>query len=67
MKNGQKSDICDHSFLGCDHKIRDAGKNHWVLEEAGGRAHLENWMPAEEISAFNNAIVGQIVVTQAFR
>ena len=28
----------------------------------GGREHEELWVPAEELAAFNNAIVGQIVV-----
>ncbi|MEP0951418.1 MAG: ADP-ribosylation/crystallin J1 [Paracoccaceae bacterium] len=37
------------------------------VQEAGGRAHLEYWIPAEEMSAFNDAIVGQIEVTQEFR
>jgi hypothetical protein len=37
------------------------------VQEAGGRAHLEYWIPAEEMDAFNTAIVGQIVVTQEFR
>jgi len=39
----------------------------YEVQEAGGRAHLEYWIPAEEMDAFNAAIVGQIVVTQEFR
>lgn len=39
----------------------------YEVQEAGGRAHLEYWIPAEEMSAFNDAIVGEIVVTQEFR
>ena len=38
-----------------------------AVQEAGGRAHLEYWIPAEELPAFNAAIVGTIVVTQEFR
>lgn len=38
----------------------------YEVQEAGGRAHLEYWIPAEEMSAFNDAIVGQIIVTQEF-
>ncbi|MBE1509285.1 hypothetical protein H4W29_006532 [Rhizobium viscosum] len=34
--------------------------------EARGRAHLEYWIPAEEMDSFNAAIVGMIEVTQAF-
>jgi hypothetical protein len=37
------------------------------IEEAGGRAHLEYWIPAEEMDAFNAAIVGEIEVTREFR
>lgn len=37
------------------------------IQEAGGRAHLEYWIPAAEMSAFNDAIVGQITVVQEFR
>ena len=37
------------------------------VQEAGGRAHLEYWIPAEDMDAFNDAIVGQITVTQEFR
>ncbi|WP_298361667.1 ADP-ribosylation/crystallin J1 [uncultured Litoreibacter sp.] len=37
------------------------------VQEAGGRAHLEYWIPAEEMIAFNDAIVGQITVVQEFR
>jgi hypothetical protein len=37
------------------------------VQEAGGRAHLEYWIPAEDMSAFNDAIVGKIEVTHEFR
>jgi hypothetical protein len=36
------------------------------VEEAGGRAHREYWIPAEELPAFNAAIVGDIQVVAAF-
>jgi hypothetical protein len=39
----------------------------FAVQEAGGRAHLEYWIPAEELPAFNAAIVGPITVTQEFR
>lgn len=38
----------------------------YEVQEAGGRAHLEYWIPAEDLDAFNNAIVGKIVITQKF-
>lgn len=37
------------------------------VQEAGGRALREYWIPAEELDAFNAAIVGTIEVVQAFR
>jgi hypothetical protein len=36
-------------------------------KEAGGAAHLEYWIPSEELPAFNNAIVGKIAVVAEFR
>jgi hypothetical protein len=38
----------------------------WQVQEAGGRAHLEYWIPAEELDAFNAAIVGEIEVVRTF-
>jgi hypothetical protein len=39
----------------------------YQVQEAGGRAHLEYWIPAEELPAFNAAIVGEIEVVAEFR
>jgi hypothetical protein len=39
----------------------------YQVQDAGGRAHREYWIPAEELEAFNCAIVGRIEVTQEFR
>jgi hypothetical protein len=36
------------------------------VQEAGGRAHLEYWIPAEEVDEFNAAIVGIIEITRSF-
>jgi hypothetical protein len=36
------------------------------VQEAGGRSHLEYWIPAEDIDAFNAAIVGLIEVVRSF-
>jgi len=36
------------------------------VEEAGGRAHREYWIPAEQMDAFNAAIVGPIEVVRRF-
>src|SRR5438552_9256123 len=35
-------------------------------EAAGGAAHLEYWIPAEQLPAFNDAIVGRITVVAEF-
>lgn len=40
--------------------------DRYPVEEAGGRSHLEYWIPAEDLPAFNDAIVGTIVVTARF-
>jgi hypothetical protein len=39
----------------------------YAPQEAGGRAHLECWIPAEDLPAFNEAIVGLIEVVAEFR
>ena len=36
------------------------------VEQAGGRAHEEYWIPAEDLDAFNEAITGPIEVTHRF-
>ena len=36
------------------------------VQEAGGRAHREYWIPAEDLPAFNAAIVGAIEVVKTF-
>jgi len=38
-----------------------------AVQEAGGRAHREYWIPAEQLDDFNRAIVGMIEVTREFR
>ncbi|MEP4197032.1 MAG: hypothetical protein ABJL99_15510 [Aliishimia sp.] len=39
---------------------------NYEIQEAGGRQHLEYWIPAEEMRMFNDAIVGKILITQEF-
>ncbi len=39
----------------------------YPVQLAGGRAHSELWVPAEELSAFNAGIVGPIRVVAAYR
>ncbi len=38
----------------------------YKVEQAGGRAHQEYWIPAEELPAFNQAIIGHIRVVKSF-
>jgi hypothetical protein len=38
----------------------------YTIQSAGGQAHLEYWIPAEDLPAFNAAIVGTIEVTAEF-
>jgi hypothetical protein len=40
--------------------------NRYEVHEAGGRAHLEYWIPADEVPAFNQAIVGRIEMVRSF-
>lgn len=47
-------------------KVRKDYLDRYVVQEAGGRAHLEYWIPAEDINHFNAAIVGTIEVTKSF-
>jgi hypothetical protein len=46
--------------------VRKDFLNSYEVHEAGGRAHLEYWIPAEDLSAFNRAIVGDIDVVAEF-
>ena len=48
-------------------EVRKDYLDGYAVQEAGGRAHLEYWIPAEDLPAFNAAILGEIVVTQEFR
>jgi hypothetical protein len=35
----------------------------YEVQQAGARTHLEYWIPADDLDAFNDAIVGEIRVT----
>lgn len=37
-----------------------------TVRDAGGREHREYWIPAEDLPAFNDAIVGCIEVVRSF-
>jgi hypothetical protein len=40
--------------------------DRYQVQEAGGRTHLEYWIPAEDLDAFNAALVGEIEVVAEF-
>ena len=40
--------------------------DQYDVQVAGGREHEEYWIPAEELDAFNAAIVGEITVVRTF-
>ncbi len=40
--------------------------DHYEVHEAGGQAHLEYWIPAEDLAAFNAAILGEIEIVASF-
>ncbi len=38
----------------------------YSVQTAGGRSHQEYWIPAEDMDAFNGAIIGKIRVVDTF-
>lgn len=48
-------------------RVRRDFLRRYEAREVGGRAHREYWIPADELDAFNAAIVGEIEVTAEFR
>ena len=46
--------------------VRAAWLSRYVKHQAGGRDHQEYWIPAEDIEAFNDNIVGRIEVLHRF-
>jgi hypothetical protein len=46
--------------------VRKRFLDRYSVQQAGGRSHLEYWIPAEELRAFNEAIVGEIEITASF-
>jgi hypothetical protein len=47
--------LCDKAFL-CKYEVH----------EAGGKAHREYWIPADDLPAFNAALIGEIEVIAEF-
>ncbi len=40
--------------------------DRYPVQPAGGRAHSEHWIPAEDLDAFNAALVGPVEVVASF-
>lgn len=47
--------------------LPDDVTNRWPVQIAGGRVHEELWVPAEELGAFNQMIVGPIRLIATYR
>lgn len=47
-------------------RVRGDFLDRYDIHEAGGGAHLEYWIPAEELAEFNAAIIGEIEVIAEF-
>jgi len=47
-------------------EVRRSFLDRYSPREAGGVAHSEYWIPAEDLPAFNEAIVGKIVIVAEF-
>lgn len=47
-------------------QVKTSFLDQYAVQEAGGRAHLEYWIPAADMDVFNAAIVGKIEVVSEF-
>lgn len=47
-------------------EIRRSFIANYDVQEAGGRSHLEYWIPSQDLEAFNAAIVGLIEIVRSF-
>ena len=47
-------------------RVRKDFLDNYEAREAGGREHREYWIPAEDLTAFNQAIVGAIEIVAEF-
>jgi len=48
-------------------EVRRNFLENYTVQKAGGSAHSEYWIPAEELPAFNEKIVGEIKIVAEFR
>jgi hypothetical protein len=47
-------------------KIARGFIDRYAVQEAGGQSHKEYWIPADDLDAFNQAIIGPIEVVRSF-
>lgn len=47
-------------------EVEDAFVSRYPIQNGAGRAHQELWVPAEELEAFNQHIIGQIWVADVY-
>lgn len=47
-------------------RVKQSFLSRYQVQEAGGRTHLEYWIPAEALDDFNAAIVGPIETASSF-
>ena len=47
-------------------EVRSDFLSQYDVQDAGGIAHREYWIPAEELDQFNAAIIGEIEVVRTF-
>jgi hypothetical protein len=47
-------------------EVRRSFLDKYGVQKAGGSTHLEYWIPAEDLAAFNETIVGNIQVVAEF-
>lgn len=47
-------------------EVRNDFLDGYAVQQAGGRAHEEYWIPAEELPQFNEAITGEIRVVRSY-
>jgi hypothetical protein len=47
-------------------KVQRSFLDNYSVQQAGGSSHLEYWIPAEDLVAFNQAIVGAIEIVAEF-
>jgi hypothetical protein len=48
-------------------EVRTSFMDRYPIQQVGASHHTEWWVPAEELEALNDNIIGQIVVVEEFR